>query len=224
MNLLHEAFLWLSNPSNWGGQAGIFWRIWQHLAITAASIALASLLALPVGILLAHLKKATALVPALTGAARAVPTLGLLTIFALVFGIGYQAPLLALTVLAIPSILAGAYAGVNAVAADVVNAATAVGMRPAQVIFRVELPLSLPLIVGGLRAATLQVVATATLAAYTADIGLGRYLFAGLKSRDYAEMLGAALLVSLLALTLEIVFEVFERGAKKHSKVAAAVV
>ncbi|MBT1035129.1 ABC transporter permease subunit [Canibacter sp. lx-45] len=218
MNLLQEAIAWLINPANWSGAGGVLERILQHLLITAASVALASAVALPVGIIIGHTKKAAGFVPAVTGAMRAVPTLGILTVFALMLGIGFQAPLLALTVLAIPSVLAGVYSGVNAVDHTVTNAAKAIGMKPTQIVFKVEIPLALPLIIGGVRAATLQVVATATLAAYTADIGLGRYLFAGLKSRDYTEMLAAALLVTALALIIEIPFGVCERFAKKLSR------
>lgn len=92
------------------------------------------------------------------------------------------------------------------------QAARAIGMRPAQVIWQVEVPLALPVIVGGVRAAVLQVVATATLAAYTADLGLGRYLFTGLKTRDYGQMLGAAILVIALALLLEVGLAMLQRA------------
>lgn len=203
MNLLLEALAWLVDPANWVGPDTIPTRIAQHLAITAAAIALAAALALPAGLLIGHTRRGAGVVGAVTGAARAVPTLGLLTLFGLALGIGVQAPLLALVVLAIPSLLGGTYAGVQAVDQATSQAASAIGMNPVQVLLRVELPLASPIIIGGLRAATLQVVATATLAAYTADLGLGRYLFAGLKSRDYPEMLGGALLVTALALLLE---------------------
>ncbi len=107
-------------------------------------------------------------------------------------------------ILAIPSLLAGVYSGIQAIDPAVTGGAKAIGMSPSQVIFRVEIPLALPVIIGGLRAATLQVIATATLAAYTANVGLGRYLFSGLKSHDCAEMLGGALAVVALALIFEI--------------------
>ena len=121
------------------------------------------------------------------------------------------AALLALVLLAVPSLLAGAYAGVQSIDPAIASAARAVGMSGPQVIVGVELPLALPVMVGGLRAATLQVVATATLAAYTSDTGLGRYLFAGLKSRDYPQMLAGALLVIALALLLELVLAALQR-------------
>lgn len=204
MNLFAEALAWLSEPANWSGPGGITARTGQHLAITALTILLAGLVAWPAGVLIGHTRRGAGIVGALTGAARAIPTLGLLTLFGLGLGIGLTAPLLALIVLAIPSLLAGTYAGIQAIDPAIPAAARAIGMSPAQVILTVEVPLAMPVIIGGLRSATLQVVATATLAAYTADIGLGRYLFAGLKSRDYTEMLGGALVVVALTLILEV--------------------
>src|SRR5690606_36156899 len=103
------------------------------------------------------------------------------------------------------------YAGVESVSPSAVDAARGIGMTHWQVIRQVELPLGLPLLVGGLRAATLQVVATATLAAYVADAGLGRYLFEGLKTRDYPQMVAGSLLVAALALVLEGMFAVLQR-------------
>ncbi len=213
MSLFLEALIWLTDPTNWTGRSGIPGRTAQHLAITAATIVIASAVALPAGLLIGHARRGEGFVGAVTGAARAIPTLGLLTLFGLALGIGVKAPLLALVVLAIPSLLAGAYAGVQAVDPVISQAAKAIGMSPAQVLFRVELPLASPILIGGLRAATLQVVATATLAAYTADVGLGRYLFSGLKSREYPEMLGGALLVTVLALLLELALGACQRFA-----------
>lgn len=204
MNLFSEAIAWLSDGAHWSGASGIPTRLAQHLWITFLAVALAAVIALPAGVLIGHTRRGAGVIGALTGAARAIPTLGLLTLFGLWLGIGVRAPLLALVVLAIPSLLAGAYAGIQAIDPTLPGAARAIGMSPRQVITGVEVPLALPVIVGGLRAATLQVVATATLAAYTADYGLGRYLFAGLKSRDYPQMLGGALLVIAVALILEV--------------------
>jgi len=205
MNLFADALTWLGDPSHWSGRTGIAQRAAQHLGVTAGALAIAATLALPTGILVGHTRRGRSLVVAISGAARAVPTLGLLTLAALALGIGLQAPVLALVVLAVPSLLAGAYAGVESVDPVTVDAARAVGMSEFQIITRVELPLAAPVVVGGLRAATLQVVATATLAAYVSDTGLGRYLFTGLRSRDYPQMLAGALLVAALALLLEAV-------------------
>lgn len=223
MSVLAEAAAWLSDAAHWTGAGGVPVRVGQHLAVTAAATAAAAAVAIPVGVAVGHTRKGAGAVGAITGAARAIPTLGLLTLFGLALGIGITAPLLALIVLAVPSLLAGTYAGIMAVDPAVPAAARAIGMSRWQVVRRVELPLALPVIVGGVRAATLQVVATATLAAYTADVGLGRYLFTGLKSRDYGEMLGGALLVVVLAIVLELVLAGAQYAARRIANPARIV-
>lgn len=213
--MFSEALAWLTDPANWSGPTSIAVRTVQHLGITVTAVVLASLIALPLGVTIGHARRGAGVVGAVTGAARAIPTLGLLTLLGLVIGIGVTAPLIALVVLAIPSLLAGAYAGVQAIDPAVPRGAKAIGMSPSQVVFGVEVPLASPTIIGGVRAATLQVVATATLAAYTADIGLGRFLFAGLKTRDYPQMLGASILVILLAIVLELLLSAAQKAATR---------
>ena len=203
MNYFIDALSWAFSADHWSGNNSITQRLLEHLWFTLMIVAISSVLAIPTGIVIGHIRRGAGLVGALTGAARAIPTLGLLTLFGLWLGIGLKAPTLALIVLAIPSLLAGAYSGVESISPDIPSAAQAIGMTPWQVITSVELPLALPVIMGGIRAATLQVIATATLAAYTADIGLGRFLFAGLKSRDYSEMLGSSLIVIALAVVID---------------------
>ena len=215
MNLFADAIAWLADPAHWSGPSGIPVRLLQHLGLAATALIVAGIIALPLGSIIGHTRRGAGAVGALAGAARALPTLGVLTLFGLALGIGLAAPLLALIVLAIPSLLAGAYAGVSAIQPSIPSAATAVGLSPAQVLLRVEVPLALPVMIGGVRAATLQVVSTATLAAYTSDVGLGRYLFSGLKSRDYGQMLAGALLVIALTLVLEIVLAALQRYASR---------
>ncbi|MFT3942844.1 MAG: ABC transporter permease [Ancrocorticia sp.] len=221
MNQFGAAFTWLTDLDHWHGAGGIPTRIVEHLGVTALAVFLAALVAIPLGILIGHTRRGAGLMGAFTGAARAIPTLGILTLFGLALGIGLRAPLLAFVILAIPSLLAGTYAGIQAVDPTIPNAAKAIGMSPWQVIRSVEIPLALPVILGGLRSATLQVVSTATLAAYVADAGLGRYLFAGLKSRDYAQMLAGALLVTILALLLELILALCQRFAARRANPAA---
>ncbi|MCL1837791.1 MAG: ABC transporter permease subunit [Propionibacteriaceae bacterium] len=216
MSSFSQVLAWLTDLSNWSGTTGIPIRIGQHLAISALAILLASLIALPVGIAIGHTRRGAGLIAGAAGAARAIPTLGLLTLFGLGIGIGMTAPLLALVVLAIPSLLAGTYAGIGSVTPAVVDAARGVGMRERQVIWRVEIPLAAPVIIGGIRAATLQVIATATLAAYISDQGLGRFLFAGLKTRDYSQMIGGAILVIALALLAEAVLALIQSLTKTY--------
>ena len=204
MNLFLDALGWLFTPENWGGASGISSRLQQHLYFTLAVVAVACVLALPAGVAIGHTRRGVAVVPMVTASARALPTLGLLTLVGLWSGLGLVAPFCALLVLAIPPMLAGAYSGITSAETVTVDAARAIGLSSWQVLTQVELPAAVPLLLEGLRSTTLQVVATATLAAYTADVGLGRFLFTGLKTRDYAQMIGGALLVVVLALILDL--------------------
>ncbi len=211
MNHLADAWSWILDPSHWEGSDGIPVRLGEHLLYTFAAVALAALVAVPLGLLIGHTGRGRGLAVSSSSAARAVPTLGLITLLALLWGVGLRAPMVAFVVLAIPSILAAAYAGVEAVEPQVRDAARAMGMTGAQVLGKVELPLALPMLWGGIRAGTLQVVATATLAAYVGAGGLGRYLFRGLKTQDYAQMLAAAMLVVVLAIALEVLLGLAQR-------------
>jgi osmoprotectant transport system permease protein len=121
----------------------------------------------------------------------------------LIFGLGMGPPLVALMLLGVPSLLAGTYAGIANVDRTVVDAARAMGMKESQVLLRVEVPNAMPLILGGLRSATLQIVATATVAAYASLGGLGRYLIDGIKMREFHLALVGAFMVAALALVLD---------------------
>lgn len=205
MNTLTQMWAFLTDPASWSGSSGITVRLVEHLGVTALAVALAFLIAFPIGVAVGHTGRGSGAVAGLAGMMRSIPSLGIITLCALLIGIGLLAPLIALVVLAVPSLLGGTYAGIAAVDKQTVDAARAVGMSEWQIIGRVELPLAGPVIIGGLRSAVLQVVSTTTLAAYTADIGLGRILFTGLKTNDYALTLSAAVLVIALAVILELV-------------------
>ena len=213
MNIFAQALAWVLDPANYPGPDGIWTRLGQHIVFTLVTVVIASAIAIPIGYLIGHTGRGRAVAVATSGGLRAIPTLGLLTLVGLWVGIGLTAPYVALTVLAIPSILAGAYTGFDAIDRRTIDAARSVGMSEWQIVRNVEIPLGLPLLIGGLRSATLQVIATATLAAYVADFGLGRFLFAGLKTRDYAEMLGGSIIVILLALVCEGLLALVQRFA-----------
>jgi osmoprotectant transport system permease protein len=220
VNYLTEAWAWIG--AHLYGPDGVLVRLAEHLFYTVAAVALAAVLAIPLGWLVGHTRKGRGFVVVTAGAARALPTLGVLTLAGLVLGIGLLAPLVALVVLAFPSILAGAYAGLEAIPPPTLDAARAMGNSPWQVLTGVEIPLGLPLLLGGLRSAVLQVVATATLAAYTGAGGLGRFLFLGLKTQDYPQMLAAAILVVLLAIVLDLVFEALSWMSRRPYRLARA--
>ncbi|WP_206447078.1 ABC transporter permease [Agrococcus sp. KRD186] len=218
MNLLIEAVQWLLDPVNWQGENALGMRILEHLGFSAVVVLVAAAIGIPVGTLIGHTGRGRGAIIAITGGARALPTLGLLTIFGLWLGIGLEAPFLALLVLALPPVLAGAYAGVESVDRATVGAARAIGLTERQILTGVELPLAAPVIIGGLRSAALQVISTATLAAYISDTGLGRPLFTGMKTQQYDMMLGASILVALLALIVELCFQLVQSAATRRAE------
>ncbi|MDN6794181.1 MAG: ABC transporter permease [Propionibacterium sp.] len=211
MNQVLLALQWILDPAHFGGPSGVLARTLEHLGLTLAGVGVAAVLALPLGLWVGHTGRGRGPVIATTGAARAVPTLGLVTLFALALGIGLSAPLLALVVLALPSLVVGATSACGAAGRTVVDAARAQGMTEWQLLTRVELPLGAPLLVAGIRAATLQVVSTAMLAAYVGGGGLGRFIFLGLKTQDYPQMLAGSLLVILLAVVLDLTLALVQR-------------
>ncbi|QUW18834.1 ABC transporter permease subunit [Agrococcus sp. Marseille-Q4369] len=218
MNLVLDALAWLLDSANWDGRGGIGARILEHLGFSAAVVAAACAIGIPAGVAIGHSGRGRSLVIVLTSGARALPTLGLLTVLGLALGIGLDAPFLALLVLALPPVLAGAYAGVESVARETVGASRAIGMTEWQIVRGVELPLAAPVLLGGVRSAALQVISTATLAAYVADTGLGRPLFEGLKTQRYDMMLGASLVVALLALVVELGFQLVQSAAARRAE------
>ena len=217
MNILCDALTWLMAPAHWLGESGILVRATEHLGLTLLIVALATLIALPLGTWIGHTGRGRWLVSA-TGAARAVPTLGVLTLAGLWLGIGLAAPTLALLVLAIPPLLSATYSGIASTPRATVDAARAIGLTEPQVLAQVEVPHAAGLVAAGVRSATLQVIATATLAAYTADYGLGRFLYAGLKTRDYAQMIGGAIVVVALALVADAILAAVARRLRERTQ------
>ncbi len=215
MNNVMEALTWLFTADAWTGSGGLWVRAMEHLGYTLLALGISAAVALPLGLLIGHTGRGRGAAVLATGAARALPTLGLLTLVALFTGIGLTAPMAALVILAAPSVLAGAYAGIESVNPATVDAARAQGMNGWQVLTLVEIPLGLPLILSGLRLAALQVIATATLAAYVGAGGLGRPLFLGLQTYDYPTMLGASIVVILLAILVDAVFGLGQRVLRR---------
>ncbi len=215
---MNDVLAWLTDGQNWQGGDGIPLRTWEHVYYSAIALGIAALVAVPVGLWVGHTGRLRFLAVNLSGALRAIPSLGLLFASIMVVGprlqgdAGVLVPTeLVLVVLAIPPILAGAYAGVEQVAEAARDAARGMGMRGSEVLWQVELPCALPLIASGMRSAALQVVATATLAATVGLGGLGRYLIDGLAVRDYAQMAGGAILVALLALLIDLLASLLQR-------------
>lgn len=203
MNLIVDTWHYLAHAANWSGPTGIGVRLWQHLGYSLLAIVVSGVIAVPVGLVVGHIGTGNALLVGFANAMRALPTLGLLTFLVLLLGLGLVPPIIALVTVGIPPLLAGAYAGVANVDPGVVDASRAMGMTERQVMLRAELPNALPLLLTGLRGATLQVIATATIAAYVNLGGLGRYIFDGIALYRYDRVLVGAILVALLAMAFD---------------------
>ena len=205
MNPFSGALVYLNDPFNWQRRGGILELLVEHVRISAIAVLLAALVALPVGVLLGTTGRGGGVVVVLSNVSRAVPTLALLTVFAVTpLGFSDTSTILALALFAFPPMLTNTFVGFREVDRDVREAARAMGMSRGQVVARVEFPLALPLVMTGLRTAAVQVVATATLAALVGGGGLGRIINLGFGQQDYAVMIAGALLVALLALLTEL--------------------
>jgi osmoprotectant transport system permease protein len=198
---------WFAAPGRWSGGTGIPARVLEHLGYTLLAVALGAVIALPVGAVVGHTRRGGLAVVGAANGLRALPELGVLVLLVLLLGLGLLAPTLALVLLAIPPMLAGAYAGVAGADPGAVDAARGMGMREHQILLQVEVPAAVPLVLGGLRFATLQVIATATIAAYVGLGGLGRYIIDGFSLRDFPQMLGGAAVVAVLSIVVELVLQ-----------------
>ncbi|GHB16940.1 MULTISPECIES: ABC transporter permease [Streptomyces] len=207
---------WLVSGEQWTGPDGIGHRLAEHLQYSLLATLVAAAIALPVGLLIGHTGRGAFLAINLASFGRALPTVGLVVLVFLASGLSMWPVYVALVALAVPSIVTNTYAGMTAVDRDVKDAARGQGMRWHQVLFQVELPLALPLIMTGLRLALIQVVATATIAAYVSFGGLGRYVFDGLAQRDLVQVLGGAVLVALVAVVLDLGLSGLQRVLFRH--------
>jgi len=202
---------WLTSPAQWSGPDGVPARVGEHLYYTLLALAVAIVLALPVGLYTGHTGRGGFLAASIANFARALPTIGLLVIIVQGLGIGLLPPLIVLVALAIPPVLINTYEGIRNVDAELKDAARGVGMTGTEVLFRVELPAAMPLILLGLRTAAIQIVATATVAAYVGLGGLGRFIFDGLSRQDYQALAGGTVFAVLLALAVSLVFMLLRR-------------
>jgi len=215
MRYFNDALVWLNDPLNWTNPGGIFDRLVEHLRISAAAVLLGCLIAWPLGLWLGHRRRGGGAVITVSNVTLAVPTLSLLTLISLTaLGIGQTAVILALTVFAIPPLLANAYTGLREVDPQVRDAARGMGLSGWQMLWRVELPLSVPYLAAGFRTAAVQVVATAALAALVAGGGLGEIISEGFGlgiNVAGGQIIAGGLLVAGLALLVEGTFAVVER-------------
>jgi len=206
MSFFSFAWNWVTQAANWHAPESIPRQVLAHLGYSGLSLLIAALIAIPLGIAIGHTGRGATFVVNLANAWRAIPTLGLLILLAVLLGFSFLTWLVPLVVLAIPPILVNTYEGVAGVDWDVKDAARGAGMTAWQQVVRVEVPIASPLILVGLRTAAIFLVATATIAAYIGLGGLGRYIVDGLASDQYGPVAGGALLVIVLAILVLALF------------------
>ena len=212
MSLVADTVTWLRQSDHWHGPDGVPHRLVEHLQVSGAALAVAMLLALPVAFLLGHQRRGGALAVGVANASRAVPTFAVLVLLAATpVGFGNRATIVALVLFAVPPLLTNAYVGVRDVDPEVREAARGMGMTGMQLLRRVELPLALPLVAAGVRTAAVQVVATATLAAYVGGGGLGQFINEGFARGDRPETAAGGVLVAALALVVELLLALLQR-------------
>lgn len=206
MDVLNELVAWFADPGQWSGPAGIPARTAEHLQYSLLGLLISALIAVPVGLVTGHTGIGGFATASLANFARALPTIGVLFLIVLLVGIGLVPVVIALVALAVPPILVNTHEGVRQVESALKDAALGMGMRGREVLLRLELPVATPLIVNGMRTAAVQVVATATIAAYVGVGGLGRYIVDGQARQDLTMMLGGSVLVVLLAVVTTLLF------------------
>ena len=226
--MIGDAFSYLTNGANWRGSQGMLVYLGQQLLLTVTALLIAMLLVLPLALVLGHLGKGGFLAINVSNIGRAIPTFAVLILLSVgplgtselgPYGRAGLATLVALTLFALPPIITNSYVGMREVDKGTVEAARGMGMKGRQLLFLVELPLAMPLILTGLRLALVQVWATATIAALVAGPGLGNIITDGFYRSDYGKGLAGAIVVAAVALVLEGTAALVERYANPLSRV-----
>ena len=204
---------WFLDPETWTGSSGIPNRLVEHVELAGLAVLIGVLVAVPIGLFIGHTGRGALATVAIGNLGRAVPSYALLIIFVPVLGIGFPNALAALVLLSLPPILTNTYAGMRGVDREMVEAGRGMGMRELELLWRVELPLALPVVIAGVRVAAVQVVATATLAALVGGGTLGRFIADGFARQNQPMLIGGAILVALLAVATERGMTLLERRA-----------
>lgn len=218
MNALTATLAWLATPAHWQGTDGILTRVAEHLILAGTGLAVAAVLAAPIGVWLGHTGRGGLLAVNAANIGRALPSMAVLALvlplaFRLGLGLGFWPTVLMLVPLGVPLILTNCYVGIRSVDRELVDVARGLGMRGWEVLRDVELPLAAPILLAGVRNAGVTIVATAPLGALVASGGLGRYIVDGLARQDTGRLIVGAALVALLSIGTELAFGALERLA-----------
>jgi osmoprotectant transport system permease protein len=221
-----ELVAWITDPANWQGETGIPFRLLEHILISAVSVLAATLVALPVGLWIGHTGRGATAAINVANIGRAVPSYAVIVMILPIslavspeLGLDLVPTFLAMVLLAIPPILINAYAGLRAVDRDLLEAGRGMGLRERQVLGSLELPLAAPVIIGGFRTATLNVIATATIGAVVGFGGLGRFILDGraMGVAGVGELIGGAVLVTTLAISVDLGLAWVQRRAARRA-------
>ena len=220
--MIGDVIDWFTDPKSWSGEDGIANRLLEHSLLTVAAIAIALVVGLPIAMWLGHRRRAGTLLVNVANVGRAIPIVALLSLFSLgflgsgdfgPFGRAGLATLITLALFALPPIVTSTHVGISEVDPELVEVARGMGMSEAEVLRKVELPLARPLIVSGIRLAVVQVWATATIAALVAGPGLGRIIVHGYDADRPSEIIGASIVVAVIALALELLLAGLQRAS-----------
>lgn len=222
MDFLANVVDWFTDPAHLWGVDGVFNRLLEHIQLSVTALLLAMLVALPLGLITGHTGRGGLIATNISNLGRAIPSLTFLGVAFFLFGIGNTPALVALVALAVAPMVTNTYTAIRGIDPDVRESAVGMGLTGFQVLRRVEVPMGMPLIMAGIRTSGVQVVATATLAAYVGGGGLGRYIRSGLATRDFVELFAGALLVALLSLATEFVLGAVQRALVPKGLVAGA--
>jgi osmoprotectant transport system permease protein len=212
--LFLQAIRWILDGAHWSEvnfQAGIAGLLGSHLLLSFLAVLFTVVIGLPVGLYIGHTGRGRAGAVVVANVVRAIPTLGFLAIL-LLASLSYPPAVFVFVLLGVPPVLAGAYAGLESVDRRTVDAARAVGMTEWQILRKVELPLAAPLILGGIRSATLQIIASVTLVSNFGFDSLGNFILGGLSTYDYVQMTAGAILVTVLALVVDGLLALLQRS------------
>jgi osmoprotectant transport system permease protein len=221
---VEQLVVFLGDAANWQNETGIPNRLLEHIVISLLAVLTASVIALPLGFYIGHTGRLQLLGINIANIGRAVPSYAVMVMLlpvmlALAPVLGYDPRLglrffpifLAMVLLSIPPILVAAYAGLQAVDRELTESSRGMGLTETQILSQVELPLALPVLIGGYRVALLQVIATATIGAFLAGGGLGRYIIDGIARRDDGMLYTGVLLVALLAIGTDLLLSWLQR-------------
>lgn len=211
MRTLLDGLGWLTTADNWWGRNGIAVAVGQHLWYSLASLAGAAVIGLPVGLAIGHTGRGRFVAANVAGLWRAIPTVGVVGLLFIWRPLTLWPVLGALIVLAVPPIMLNTAAGIDSVPPGVREAARGMGLTGRQVLWQVEVPNALPLILAGFRSAANQVIATATIAGFVGLGALGVFIFSGTGTRRYDMVAGASLAVIALVLVVEAAFALVQR-------------